>query len=135
MQTLELADVSAGYEGKEVIHRVSLKITEPSIYVVVGQNGAGKTTLFRTISGILKPISGHLTLDGADLFRSKEARKRINYLSHLNALPEEMTVFNALKYCADIEGGDVGRALNLLNLEDLKDRKLSSLSQGQKKRV
>jgi len=135
MQTLELADVSAGYEGKEVLHRVSLKIREPSIYVVVGQNGAGKTTLFRTISGILKPMSGQLTLDGADLFYSKEARKRINYLSHLNALPEEMTVFNALKYCTDIEGGDVERALKLLNLEDLKDRKLSSRSQGQKKRV
>jgi ABC-2 type transport system ATP-binding protein len=135
MQTLELVDVSAGYEGKEAIHRVSLKITDPSIYVVLGQNGAGKTTLFRTISGILRPISGQLMLDGDDLFRSKAARKRINYLSHLNALPEEMTVFNALKYCADIEGGDVGRALDLLNLEDLKDRKLNSLSQGQRKRV
>ena len=109
----------------EVIHKISLKITEPSIYVVLGPNGAGKTTLFRTIGGILKPFSGQVKFDDVDLFYSKEARRRITYLSHLNALPEEMTVFNALKYYADIEGGDVEHVLDLLNLRDLKDRKFS----------
>ncbi|MDQ1281012.1 MAG: transporter ATP-binding protein [Thermoproteota archaeon] len=135
MQKLELNEVSAGYGAEEVIHRISLTITEPSIYVVLGPNGAGKTTLFRTIGGILKPFSGQAMFDDADLFYSKVARRRIAYLSHLNALPEEMTVFNALKYYADIEGGDVEHVLDLLNLRDLKDRKFSSLSQGQKKRV
>jgi ABC-2 type transport system ATP-binding protein len=135
MQKLELLDVSAGYGAEEIIHKISLKITEPSIYVVLGPNGAGKTTLFRTICGILKPISGQAKFDDLDLFNSKEARKRIAYLSHLNALPEEMTVFNTLKYYADIEGGDVEHVLSLLGLGDLRDRKFSSLSQGQKKRV
>lgn len=135
MQKLELNEVSAGYEAEEVIHRISLKIIEPSIYVVLGPNGAGKTTLFRTICGILKPFSGHVKFDDIDLFHSKETRRKIAYLSHLNALPEEMTVFNALKYYADIEGGDIEYVLDLLNLRDLKDRKFSSLSQGQKKRV
>ena len=131
MQKLELQEVSAGYGVEEVIHRISLKITEPSIYVVLGPNGAGKTTLFRTICGILKPFSGQAKLDDLDLFNSKETRRRIAYLSHLNALPEEMTVFNALKYYADIEGGDVEHALDLLSLSELKDRQLSSLSSPQ----
>ncbi|MCJ7631511.1 ABC transporter ATP-binding protein [Candidatus Bathyarchaeota archaeon] len=135
MQKLELNEVSAGYGLEEIIHRISLKIIEPSIYVVLGPNGAGKTTLFRTICGILKPFSGQAKFDDMDLFHSKEARRRIAYLSHLNALPEEMTVFDALKYYADIEGGDVDHVLDLLSLSDLKDRKFSSLSQGQKKRV
>src|SRR5512147_1604196 len=113
MQRLELNEVSAGYGVEEVIHRLSLKITEPSIYVVLGPNGAGKTTLFRTICGILRPFSGQAKFDDLDLFNSKEARKRIAYLSHLNALPEEMTVFSALKYYADIEGGDVEHTLDL----------------------
>jgi len=135
MQNLELNEVSAGYGAEEVIHGLSLRITEPSIYVVLGPNGAGKTTLFRTICGILKPFSGQAKFDDLDLFNSKEARRRIAYLSHLNALPEEMTVFNALKYYADIEGGDVEHVLELLSLNDLRDKKFSSLSQGQKKRV
>ena len=135
MQKLKLEEVSSGYGTEEIIHKISLKLTEPSIYVVLGPNGAGKTTLFRTISGILKPFSGKVTIDDMDLFNSKEARKRIAYLSHLNALPEEMTVFNALKYYADIEDGDVERTLDLLKLSELRNKKFSSLSQGQKKRV
>ena len=135
MQNLELQEVSAGYGIEEVLHKISLKLTEPSIYVVLGPNGAGKTTLFRTICGILRPISGYAKFDDLDLFSSKEARRRIAYLSHLNALPEEMTVFNTLKYYSDIEGGDVEHVLNLLNLSALRDKKFSSLSQGQKKRV
>ena len=135
MQKLELSEVSAGYGAEEVIHCLNLRITEPSIYVVLGPNGAGKTTLFRTICGILKPFSGQAKLDDLDLFNSKEARRRVAYLSHLNALPEEMTVFNSLKYYADIEGGDIEHVLDLLSLNDLRDKKFSSLSQGQKKRV
>lgn len=135
MQKLELKEVSAGYGHQEVIHKISLKITEPSIYVVLGPNGAGKTTLFRTICGILRPFSGQTKFDDFDLFKSKETRRRIAYLSHLNAIPEEMTVFNALKYYADIEGGDVEHVIDLLSLSELRDRKFSSLSQGQKKRV
>jgi ABC-2 type transport system ATP-binding protein len=135
LQKLELIELTSGYGAEEIIHKISLEIVEPSIYVVLGPNGAGKTTLFRTIGGILKPFSGQAKFDDVNLFSSKEARRRIAYLSHLNAIPEELTVFKALKYYADIEGGDVEHVLDLLNLGDLKDRKFSSLSQGQKKRV
>jgi ABC-2 type transport system ATP-binding protein len=135
MKQLELQDLSAGYGLEEIIHKINLKLTEPSIYVVLGPNGAGKTTLFRAICGILRPFSGQVKLDEFDLFYSKEARQKVAYLSHVNALPEEMTVYNSLKYYADIEGGDVEHVINILNLDDLRNKKFSSLSQGQKKRV
>jgi len=73
--------------------------------------------------------------DGEDLTKSKEARKRINYLSHYNAIPEEMTVRRALDFYARIEGGKSDEVISLLNLEELKEKKVSDLSQGQKKRV
>jgi ABC-type multidrug transport system ATPase subunit len=76
MQKLELTEVSSGYGKNEVIHRINLKITESSIYVVLGPNGAGKTTLFRRINGILKPFSGIVKFDDEDLFIQKNARKR-----------------------------------------------------------
>lgn len=127
--------MSAGYEGKPVLHQITFEARESAIYVVLGPNGAGKTTLFRTIAGILEPYSGRVLFDGYDLARSKEARKRINYLSHYNALPEEMTVWRALDFYAKIEGGRADDAISLLGLEELKDKKVSDLSQGQKKRV
>ncbi|MGP8125871.1 MAG: ABC transporter ATP-binding protein [Nitrososphaerales archaeon] len=135
MHTLELAGVSSGYGGKPVLHDITFKAQESAIYVVLGPNGAGKTTLFRTIAGILEPYSGGVLFDGEDLTRSKEARKRINYLSHYNAVPEEMTVRGALEFYARIEGGNANEVLSLLSLEELKDKKVSDLSQGQKKRV
>ncbi len=135
MPVLELASVNSGYGGKEVLHQITFKAEEPSIYVVLGPNGAGKTTLFRTIGGILEPYSGRVLLDGEDLTNSREARKRINYLSHYNALPEEMTVRQALDFYSKIEGGKPEDAIALLELEELRDKKVSDLSQGQKKRV
>jgi ABC-2 type transport system ATP-binding protein len=135
MHTLELQGVDSGYNGKPVLHKMSFTAKESSIYVVLGPNGAGKTTLFRTIAGILEPMSGRILLDGRDAGSSKELRGSINYLSHYNALPEEMTVYNALKFYADMEGGDPEKVIDLLGLKELRDKRVSDLSQGQKKRA
>ena len=135
MPTLELVNVNAGYDRKPVLHQISFEARESAIYVVLGPNGAGKTTLFRTIGGILEPYSGQVRFDGEDLLTSKQARKKINYLSHYNALPEEMTVRHALDFYAKIEGGKADEAISLLGLGELKDKKVGDLSQGQKKRV
>lgn len=135
LHTLELAGVNSGYGGRPILRDITFKAQESAIYVVLGPNGAGKTTLFRTIAGILEPYSGQMVLDGEDLARSREARKKVNYLSHYNAIPEEMTVWHALEFYAKIEGGSADDAVSLLGLDDLRDKKVSDLSQGQKKRV
>jgi ABC-2 type transport system ATP-binding protein len=127
--------VNAGYNKETVLRDVNLTIQEPSIYVVLGPNGAGKTTLFRTIAGILEPYSGDVVFDGENVTSSRDVRKRINYLSHHNAIPEEMTVYNALTFYANMQGGSADEVLALLHLQELKDKKVSDLSQGQKKRV
>ncbi len=135
MHTLEIIHANSGYNGKSVLHDITFKAGEAAIYVVLGPNGAGKTTLFRTIAGILQPFSGQVLFDGQNVFESKEVRRRINYLSHYNAIPEEMTVYGVLKFYADIEGGNADEVLSLLNLQEMKNKKISDLSQGQKKRV
>ena len=135
MHVLELNSVEFGYNKNAVLHNISFVAQESSIYVVLGPNGSGKTTLFRTIAGILEPFAGKVTLDGENITSSKEVRKRINYLSHYNAIPEEMTVRNALQFYSNIEGGSVDEVISLLNLEPLVNTKFSDLSQGQKKRV
>ena len=135
MHVLELNDVSSGYNRQIVLHNISFEVQEPSIYVVLGPNGAGKTTLFRTIAGVLEPYNGRILLDNQNLTTSGRARTRIGYLSQYNAMPEEMTVYNALKFYSDIEGGNPDEVIDLLNLDQLKDKRFSDLSQGQKKRA
>ncbi len=135
MPSLQLTGVDSGYNGFDVLRNINLNVTEPSIYVVLGPNGAGKTTLLRTIAGILEPRRGTVAFDGVNVYASRETRKRMSYLSHLNALPEEMTVQEALGFYASIEGGDVARVMQTLQLAPLAEMKVSKLSQGQKKRV
>ena len=64
---LEVRDVVAGYGGGDVLQGVSLQVMQGGITCVVGPNGAGKSTLLGTISGLLKPRLGQVTLFGERL--------------------------------------------------------------------
>ena len=134
---IELRGVSSGYHGKRVLEGVSFVVEEPAIYVVLGPNGAGKTTLFRTLAGILEPYAGTVEIDGIDIARH-EARTRMQYLSHIDGIPDGLRVDEALRFYATVEGADyaaVENVVRLLGIGELRHRFLSELSQGQKKRV
>ncbi|MFC7546818.1 ABC transporter ATP-binding protein [Plantactinospora sp. GCM10030261] len=64
---LAVQGVVAGYGPVPVLHSVDLTVPRGSIAAVVGANGAGKTTLLRAISGMIRPTSGRIVLDGEDL--------------------------------------------------------------------
>jgi ABC-2 type transport system ATP-binding protein len=134
---LACESVNAGYLGSEVLRDITFAIDEPGIYVVLGPNGAGKTTLFRTLAGILRPYRGSVLIDGLPIDRP-QARNTLHYLSHVDGLPEGLTVREALGLYARVEGAplhEVDRVLDLLNIRDLGDHFLSQLSAGQRKRA
>ncbi|MGA9839846.1 MAG: ABC transporter ATP-binding protein [Thermoplasmata archaeon] len=134
---IELRGVSSGYHGKRVLEDVSFVVEVPAIYVVLGPNGAGKTTLFRTIAGILEPLTGTVEIDGIDSGH-REARTRLQYLSHIDGMPDGLRVEEALRFYAAVEGvgePEVEHVVRLLGIEQLRNRFFSELSQGQKKRV
>ena len=64
---LQLHSVDAGYGGFQALFGVSLKISAGEAVAVIGPNGAGKTTLMRVISGLIRPSSGSMLMDDADL--------------------------------------------------------------------
>ncbi len=64
---LELRGVSAGYGGARVLRGVDLTVERQSITCLIGPNGAGKSTLLKTVSGLLRPQEGAITLDGTVL--------------------------------------------------------------------
>src|SRR5271157_2457560 len=101
--SISCRSVAAGYLGKTVLQDVSFQIEEPAIYVVLGPNGAGKTTLFRTLAGILEPYSGTVQIDGIDI-RQHRARTRMQYLSHIDGIPDGLRVEEALRFYATVEG-------------------------------
>src|ERR1044072_9179258 len=64
---LELRNVHAGYSGTPVLRGIDLKVPASSVVALFGPNGAGKTTLLRVATGLLKPTSGQLLIDGDDV--------------------------------------------------------------------
>lgn len=129
--------VSSGYYGKEVLHEISFTISEPGVYVVLGPNGSGKTTLLRTLAGILRPYQGKVEINGIPS-QSSQARRQIDYITHLDGIPEGMKVEDGLRFYAAVEGGgeaDVKRVIELLDLKEFIGLRFTQLSQGQKKRV
>ena len=63
---LELRGITAGYGTHTVLRDVNLTVPDHSVVALLGPNGAGKTTLLRVASGLLKPMSGQLLVDGED---------------------------------------------------------------------
>ena len=132
---IQAENFSTGYDRVEVLHHIIFLIEKPGIYVVLGKNGAGKTTLFRALTGMLRPFTGSITFDDIP---QPESRVGIAYLSHRNSIPAGLTVRDAMKFFGRIEGvtdGNVTNIINKFNLTELLDKRVQSLSQGQRKRV
>ena len=71
---LEIQGLSAGYGGVQILRDVTLTVHAGEIATLVGSNGAGKSTLLNTVCGIIRPLSGHVLLDGKDITgRASEA--------------------------------------------------------------
>ncbi len=64
---LELRGIRAAYEKVEVLHGIDLEVSGGALVAVLGPNGAGKTTMLRVMSGLMKPASGRLVLEGFDV--------------------------------------------------------------------
>jgi branched-chain amino acid transport system ATP-binding protein len=64
---LELRNVCAGYGTGRVLENVNLVVPDGAVVALLGPNGAGKTTLLKVMSGLLRPTSGRVLLDGVDV--------------------------------------------------------------------
>lgn len=135
--SLTCRSVHSGYQNRPVLHDVSFTVDSPSVYVVLGPNGAGKTTLFRTIAGILRPTSGEVLIAGVPIGR-QTSRDHLHYLSHVDGMPDGLTVREGLDFYAQVEratASDVERVLDQLAIREFSGSFISKLSAGQRKRV
>lgn len=95
---LTIDKVSKVYDKRLVLREVSLEVFPGEVVGLLGPNGAGKTTLMKILSGLTKPVSGQVTLNGWDLSeRRQEAHSRIGLIPQENNLERDLTVREALR--------------------------------------
>jgi branched-chain amino acid transport system ATP-binding protein len=99
---LQVENISVGYSDLPVLKGVSINVAKGEFVSIVGPNGAGKTTLFKTISGILTPMSGSITFEGVDLLSIPPARRPHLGIAHI---PEGRQVFPSLTVMDNLEMG------------------------------
>jgi len=90
---LSVTDLSVSYGAIQALHGLSFEVPAGSIVTLVGSNGAGKTTTLRAISGLLRPTSGKIIFNGADITRLPAHHIVARGMSHV---PEGRMVFSNL---------------------------------------
>lgn len=107
MSLLKVDNVHTYYGNIHALRGITLNIEKGEIVTLIGGNGAGKTTTLRTISGLLKPREGAVSLDGDDLLRYKA--HEIVYKG-ISMVPEGRGVFARLSVTENLEMGAFTRS-------------------------
>jgi ABC-2 type transport system ATP-binding protein len=122
---------------------LNFKVYRGEIFGFLGANGAGKTTAIRILSGLSRPTSGMVLVEGFDAGKEPEKIKRsIGYMSQRFSLYDDLTVYENIRLFGGIYGlsrKDIReRSLELLNrlkIPDLRDRLIGSLPLGWKQKL
>ncbi|MFC4501694.1 MULTISPECIES: FHA domain-containing protein [Streptomyces] len=132
--------------GKQILKDVSFGVPEKSLIAVIGPSGSGKSTLLKALTGYRPANQGDVLYDNRNLYKQfAELRQRIGLVPQDDILHKELTVKKALKYAAKLrfpadttaaEREDrINEVLRELKLDIHKEKKVTSLSGGQRKRV
>ncbi|MET9435442.1 FHA domain-containing protein [Streptomyces sp. NPDC006551] len=132
--------------GKQILKDVTFGVPEKSLIGVIGPSGSGKSTLLKALTGYRPANEGDVLYDNRSLYKQfAELRQRIGLVPQDDILHKELTVQKALRYAAKLRfPGDTAEAerearidevLRELKLDIHKEKKVTSLSGGQRKRV
>jgi ABC-type multidrug transport system ATPase subunit len=138
------------HEGRTAIDNISFSVEDSSLIGIMGASGTGKTTLMNLMSGIQKPTSGSIKINGVDLFENNKSLDGvIGYVPQDDLLIEDLTVFENLYFAACQCFSDknkieirklVDQTLTTLGLFEKRDLKVGNplnkiISGGQRKRL
>ncbi len=77
---IQVSNVSKTFQGIQALNSVHMHVPKGSVYGLVGPNGAGKSTIIRHITGIYRPDSGNILIDGEPIWENVDAKSKMAYI-------------------------------------------------------
>ncbi len=140
---ITISNLTKKYGDKLALDNVSFDVKQGEILGFLGPNGAGKSTTMNIITGYISYTDGAVTVDGYDILENPiEVKKHIGYLPEIPPLYVDMTVTAYLEFVYDLKKiksgnktGHIQEIINLVKIDDVKNRKIGNLSKGYRQRV
>jgi ABC-2 type transport system ATP-binding protein len=148
---IEVTDLRKSFKSRrkrkvtnvDAVRGVDFAVQRGEIFGFLGPNGAGKTTTLRMLATLIRPDGGDATIAGADLVKSPaEVRKRIGYVAQGSGTYGQSTARRDLVHQARMYGSSkpvanrlADGAITAFQLSEFADRKISTYSGGQRRRL
>lgn len=138
---LKIENLTKKFGNFTAVDSVNLDIKEGEVFGFLGPNGAGKTTTVKIISGILKPTSGSVSIDGIDVINNPiESKKLISYIPDEPFVYPYLTAREFLRFISEVYkienyNDKIDELLSFFGLLDYADLLLSSYSHGMKQKL
>lgn len=140
---IEISHLTKVYGKKKAVDDISFTVNKGEVLGFLGPNGAGKSTTMNIITGYISSTSGSVKVDGHDILEEpNEVKKRIGYLPEIPPLYTDMVVKDYLDFVYDlkkIKGKNkkehIQSVMDIVKIDDVKNRKIANLSKGYKQRV
>jgi putrescine transport system ATP-binding protein len=139
---LAIADLTVRFGAMVALDGLALSVERGELFVLLGGSGSGKTTLLRAIGGFVRPETGRMVLDGAELRALPPHRRPVNTMFQSYALFPHMSVAANIGFGLRMQGlsrtdtaARVAEMLELVSLTGFAARRPAQLSGGQQQRV
>lgn len=148
MSLLAARDITVGYDRRIISEHLDLEVPAGRFTAIIGPNACGKSTLLRALARLLKPTSGEVLLDGADIHRrpAKEVARRLGLLPQSSIAPDGITVAELvargrfphqrlIRQWSVADEDAVVAAMAATGVAELSGELVDTLSGGQRQRV
>lgn len=139
---VEIKNLTKCYGPIKAVDDISFTANSGEILGFLGPNGAGKSTTMNIITGYLSATSGTATIEGYEIFDNpKEAKANIGYLPEQPPIYPNMTVLEYLSFVFDLKkvklpkDEHIEEVMEIVQIDDVKNRIIGTLSKGYKQRV
>jgi gliding motility-associated transport system ATP-binding protein len=138
---IQLQNLVKDYGTLRAVDHINFEINDGEILGFLGPNGAGKTTTIRMITCFLSPTAGNISVGDLNVLDNPiEIKKMIGYLPEHNPLYTEMTVYDYLKFAAEVRGVNnfkkrLKEVSEKCGLHGIIQKPINTLSKGYKQRV